>query len=400
LGLVAVAALGLGLYGRSVRFDFTHTDDTVLLVDDARFIGDLANVPKTLSRPFFRASVKSEGYYRPLVTSSFILDAQWTATRAAGYHAMNVLWHVAACWLVFFVLEALGFGYAAALIGTLAFCASPAVAEAVYWVPGRCDLLLGVGFLTSTLFFFRYLRDGSTLPLLGHLVGLAAALLSKEAGLMIPLALVAYVLLVEMQPRALRDWRPWVGWGAVLSGWYAIWSAAGPVATSETLAQRLGTVWSNLPVLVVQLGKTVIPIGLSVLANARDASPTVGAILFLLGMGSALWLSGRPRALFVWGGLVFLLFLLPTLAVSDFLILENRLYVPTMGILVSCLAVARAIRERWTLAAFRPLAIVGPAITLVFATVTWRYGDSFKDAPSFTAEAVDSSPHLALVSCN
>ena len=87
VGGLAVCALVAGVYGRSVTFDFTHTDDTVLLKDDARFISNVGNLPRTLARPFFPRSGRSEGYFRPLVTASFFLDARWNGIEPAAFVA-------------------------------------------------------------------------------------------------------------------------------------------------------------------------------------------------------------------------------------------------------------------------------------------------------------------------
>jgi protein O-mannosyl-transferase len=398
--LVAILALVLAVYGRSVGFDFTHTDDTVLLVDDAHFVADLGNLPRAFTRTFFRSSGRSEAYYRPLVTISFMIDAQWGGTKPAVYHASNLMAHVLACCLLFLLLRELDVGPGLSLLGALIFSVNPAIAEAVYWVPGRCDLLLGIGFLASGLCFLRYLHTGRPLWLVAHLSGFAIALLSKETAVMIPPSLVAYVLVVRKRPQALRDVRLWLGWGSLLLGWYFSWSHAGAAGLSQTLGQRLGTVWSNLPVLLTHLGKTIVPAGLSVLANARDASPAIGAVLLLAGAAFVFWLSGRSRRLFVWGGLLFLFFALPTLAVSDFLILENRLYVPAVGIVISCLALAQGTEERWAPPPRPGSLAMATAILAVLSLKTWRYGESFRDAPSFTMQAVASSPHLALAHLN
>ena len=399
-GLLTILVLIIGVYGRSVRFDFTRTDDTVLLVEDARFIGNLSSIPQTLTRPFFRDSSRGEGYYRPLVTSSFILDAQWNGTQPAAFHATNVVCHLVATWLLVFLLIELGFGRTLSLIAAAIFSVNPAIAEAVYWIPGRCDLLLGVGFLISSLCFLRYLRSKGMGPLFVHLIGLGIALLSKEAGVIIPAVAMGYVLIVERRPQALRDRRLWAGWGVVLLGWYALWSSAGSVAASEPFSHRLATVWSNIPVLLVHLGKTVVPYGLSVLANRRDAGLWVGSLVFLSGVGIVAWLSGGARRIFIWGALVFFLFLLPTLAVSDFLILENRLYVPAMAVLIACLAMVQAVLEHREPRARQTLLALGAAVIVAYALRTWHYGESFRDAASFTAQAVKSSPQLALAHLN
>ncbi len=65
LGILAIFC-GL-LCGRAVGFEFTRTDDTVQLVDHARFVRLLGNLPAAFAQPFFAAN-GGASYYRPLVT--------------------------------------------------------------------------------------------------------------------------------------------------------------------------------------------------------------------------------------------------------------------------------------------------------------------------------------------
>ena len=152
IGLAVCVLLAAVVHGRSLTFEFTRTDDKVLLLDDEAFIRDAANIPRAFFRPFFPSAPRGETYYRPLVTTSFILDAQWKGVRPFAYHVTNVVLHVVATALFFVLLGRLGFGWAESIVGASLFAVHPALTEAVAWIPGRCDLLLGVGFLLSTLF--------------------------------------------------------------------------------------------------------------------------------------------------------------------------------------------------------------------------------------------------------
>ena len=102
----------------------------------------------------------------------------------------------------------------------------------------------------------------------------------------------------------------------------------------------------------------------------------------------------------MWGALVFVAILLPTLTVSDFLILENRLYVPTMGIVVAGLVLMENLLDRAAPWAKRVAPACAVVVVALLSAVTWTYGRDFKDAPSFTAQAVAMSPHLALAHLN
>src|SRR5260370_5592017 len=82
------------LHGRTAGFGFTRTDDRVLLNDDAAFIQDLSSLSKIFWRPFFAASPRGETYFRPIVTGSFIVDAQWAGITPRAFHLTNVALHI------------------------------------------------------------------------------------------------------------------------------------------------------------------------------------------------------------------------------------------------------------------------------------------------------------------
>jgi tetratricopeptide (TPR) repeat protein len=142
-------------------------------------------------------------------------------------------------------------------------------------------------------------------------------------------------------------------------------------------------------------------VNLAVLASARDTSLIPG----LIGAGglsvAGVFLRGRSLRLYCWGIGFFVLFVLPSLPVSDFLILENRLYVPAVGVVVAILAATGSLLGRVggpILA--RSAAAAGLLLVLAFSAESWSYTESFRDPLSFTEQAVRSAPHLGLAHLN
>jgi tetratricopeptide (TPR) repeat protein len=388
------------LYGRTASFGFTRTDDRILLNNDAAFIQEPSSLSKVFGRPFFPASPRGETYFRPVVTASFIVDAQWAGIAPRAFHLTNVALHVAGTCLLFLLLVQLGLGLWPSLIGAAVFAAHPALTEAVAWIPGRCDTLLGIGVLASTLLLIKFVEAPRWRLLLGHLLAYAFALLSKESAVALPAVLVGLLFLLPKGGRALRNPRLWLGWVSVAGCWVILRAgvAGGP---GEGLAQRLANLLSHLPVLLMHLGKLVLPVNLAALASAKDTSLIPGLMAAVVMAAVVLLLRGRCLRLYSWGLAFFILFLLPSLPVSDFLILENRLYVPAMGIMVAIVAAAESLRAgagQPTIT--RVAALAGVVIVLALATRTWSYSDCFHDPLSFTSQAVESSPHLALAHLN
>jgi tetratricopeptide (TPR) repeat protein len=398
--LLALALLCGLLYGRTVAFDFTRTDDTLQLVDHARFVGSLTNLPAAFAQPFFAAN-GAANYYRPLVTLTYMLDAQWTAARPAGYHLTNVLLHLGAAWFFFLLVRRLGFSLDLSLAAAGVLVAHPVLTSAVAWIPGRGDSLLALWFLAAMLPLLRWLEGRDRRVLFAHAASMLLALFTKEAAAALPLVFVAFLLLVAPQSRALRKPVLWLAWGLPLLTWYLCRRMALASAGEERLLTQLGEVGRHTTVLLMFLGKAVWPLRLSVLAIERDTPWVAGAIAIVPIVLAFFWLEGAHRRLFAWGICSFVLLLLPSLAVSDFLILEIRSYAPLVGLLVAFLAVAQQARQRWCSArAIRIQRAVAAAVVAVLALRAGLYVEAFRDPGAYTRQAVVSSPSSALAHLN
>lgn len=401
VAIVGLIILGAVLYGRTVSFEFTRTDDKVLLVDDAKFIENPSSAARVFGRTFFAGNGRGEKYYRPLVTLTFILDSQWAGVAPRAFHVTNLMLHVGVTCLFFLLLRCLCFEVAAAAFGAALFAVHPALTEAVVWIPGRCDLLLGLAVLVSTFFFVRFLDSPGSTPFCGHVLGWFLALLCKEAAIALPLVLMAYVFLVDGRRHRLREPRLWWGWSITVAVWYLLRSTASNPVAAEVPTERLGVLVDHLPAYLMHLGKLLWPSRLAVLANARDTSLLPGLIAAGVLALAGLWLRGRSRRLFLWGLSVFVLFILPSLPVSDFLILENRLYVPAIGIILSLLVLAEEIRARAASRVSGPFFSVAAALAVVLLAMrAWFYSEEFRNPAIFTAAAVVESPRLGLAHLN
>jgi hypothetical protein len=182
------------------------------------------------------------GYFRPLVTLSYIVDWTLGRGRAGFFHATNVLWHAIAAVLATRVAvrwtNSTAWGVAAALL----FALHPTRTESVVWVSGRTDLMMTV-FLLAALELARAAigaanaprpvaaADPATKPTTrvhGARVGLflfaatlsaCAAFLCKEAAAGLPLLFLVEVLATHGE-RERRPWRLSLAGATALSATY------------------------------------------------------------------------------------------------------------------------------------------------------------------------------------
>lgn len=168
-------------------------------LDDMNLMNTLLNEPFHLKDIIF-PHVKS--YYRPLCELSFWLDHFFWFDSASGWHLTNVLLHAVNTGLVFAIGLVLFTGLStgkelAAFFSALLYGINPLATEAVCWVSGRSELILGVFTLSSFLCYVIFRRDRSYAALLLSGITYLCASLTKETALVLPALLIAFELLLQ-----------------------------------------------------------------------------------------------------------------------------------------------------------------------------------------------------------
>ncbi|HEY8087736.1 MAG TPA: hypothetical protein VIF09_07825 [Polyangiaceae bacterium] len=374
LDALLVAAVALAVHARTVAFGFTGLDDRDLVVGDRAFLADPASLLHVFGRAYLHVVDATHAYWRPMVTASYVLDAQWSGVHPWGFHATNVLLHATASVLVLALLRRFRVGRVPAVLAALVFAVHPALAAAVAWIPGRNDELVAALGLASWI----ALRRRRTVL---HLALFALALMAKETAVALPL-----VWLVE---RA-GGWRAWRAPGWRVGAWTVLVALRVAVHPSVPHA-TLRDVASNVPLFAASLGQLVFPVRPSALAVIEDL-PLWPGLVVAAGVALVTWRSSRVRRrVVVFGALVFAATFAPALLVPGTLVLGSRLYLPMVGVLLVATELARALApERKTLLAF------GGVGLLALGALTAAFEGSFHDEGAFAREAVGGSPRSPL----
>lgn len=322
-------AISLALYGPSVRFGFVHADDVDLIAGNAAFLGDPANLPRVFARSYFETpavATDAQTYYRPVVIASFMADTIAGRGAPGFLHATNAALHALAAALLLALVRRLGAGPGAAFAAALVFAVHPLNGQAVYWIPGRNELLLALFVLAAWLAWLRGADTGRRRWLAAHAVAWLLALLSKETAIVFPLVWVLYA----WQARRARDLLRapvWGSWLAALFVWLALrTNALGWEAGGEAFGAFASALWRNLPGMVATIGKVAVPTRLNVTPGAGWQDVAIGAAVWaILGAAFGRCLPWRTQA-FVWGWC--LLAFLPALGVSGLPAYEHRAYLP------------------------------------------------------------------------
>jgi hypothetical protein len=392
--LLAVVALTVALYARTLAYPWSYLDDQELVVGELAVLSQPGAAAKAFGRPYFQGRERDHAYYRPVVTASFALDAAGSGDVASGYRATNVLLHALAGCLLLLVLVAEGYSRGLSLLVTLGFVAHPALTATVAWIPGRDDLLLGLFSLAAWLALERCGRGTRALPAVVHGAAFFLALASKETAIALPFVFALRKLVVARQPLA-----------TAVPRWLALtWLAA---VVTVALARRsvlgsglglpavgVGELLGGGKALLTGLGSLLVPFRPQFLAVSGDVPLAPGCLALAL-LLAALALPGvsRRRILVALGSYAALS--LPSVPASSVLVLESRLYLPAVALSLGIAEIARCLPLP---NGARPA--LGAGVVVAAASLAWRTLGDYADRTTFARSLSRGSPHSALAQRN
>ncbi|MGH7786015.1 MAG: tetratricopeptide repeat protein [Candidatus Binatia bacterium] len=320
-GTVLIAlALAIGVaYANSFSTGFALDNRAIILDNPHLRAATAANVATLLTHDYWHPAAVN-GLYRPLATLSYLFNYSvlGNGERPAGYHAVNLLLHVACAALVYALILQLGQAPLAAGLAAALFGLHPVATEAVTNIVGRADLLAALAVLAGLLCHVRATTARGAAAW-GWRAALAASflagLLSKESAVVLPILILAWELVAQRPRRA--GWASALGrdgwvlvpvlagvgvarWWVVQQSWPAEASALdNPILAAEFWAGRA----TALKVLGLQLWTLAWPVHLSADYSANQVPlsgwpPDAGTLLSIAVVGALLgavvWLYRRP----------------------------------------------------------------------------------------------------------
>jgi Flp pilus assembly protein TadD len=186
IALLLTALTAFAVYVATLSYDFVW-DDEFLIIEN-RYLEDWSELGNNLTSDFFRKTrdVAFIGYWRPVITLSYMLDRALFQDQAWGFHLRNVLLHVLSSCLVLLVAWRLPVSKRVALGAGLLFAAHPVHVESVAWVSGRTDVYCGLFALLAVFLDLEHARAPGRAKRFGSVVATCLALLSKEMAATLP----------------------------------------------------------------------------------------------------------------------------------------------------------------------------------------------------------------------
>jgi tetratricopeptide (TPR) repeat protein len=213
-GIAVVLALTFAVYIPTLRYQFVHDDRGQILDNPA--VHSWHFVPTYFTSHVW-AGVMPEGmgnFYRPLFLLWLRINDAVFGNHAWGWHFTTILVHAFTTLLVCLLACRLGISRDAALLAALIFGLHPAHIEAVAWISGVTEPLLGMFLLASFLAYMQWRLERGRKWILISLALFALALGEKETALILPGLLLVYDWIFGREwgrPLELRRLLAWCG---------------------------------------------------------------------------------------------------------------------------------------------------------------------------------------------
>lgn len=354
-------------YANALGNGFAYDDNHVVAMNP---VVTQAQWGEALMGPYWQGARPGSGLYRPVSVTSFV--AEWHAWGGSplGFHAVNLLVHVAVCLLVLALLVRF-VPRTPAVVGALLFAVHPVHVEAVANIVGLEELLAAAAFLGACLLYLdgaKWGPAGRAARLAGiavlYLVGLGA----KEIAVTLPGVLLLLELFrgaeregesataERLSVRLRREAPVFLSLVAVLGAYLVVRASVLGTVTGEVPAPALRGLPSTARVLTAltvwpqYLRLMVFPADLSadytpaVLMVAHRVNPIVvlGGVILATFVALA-WTLRKSAPVVALGITWFLVTVLPVsnlVIPAGILLAERTLYLPSVGFVIVVAALA------------------------------------------------------------
>lgn len=387
-----ITALIFLFYIQTIWFDFNYIDDNLIVFDEYNKINSLSKIPDS-----FVSGYLYENYYRPMVMISFIIDAAVAGQSPVIYRITNIILHIFVALLLFEVLRRFVTKDYVALISASLFAIHPLNVSAVSWIVGRNDLLLAFFSIASILSFILFREQSKRYYLLLSLTFYLLAILSKEAGVLIPAIFVLYEILIRKEKSfKINNLIPLFYFIIPAFIYLFLRNFIASINIREEIS--INSFVQNIYILFEYLAKTVYFFYIDPLPVKNLSLILIGILVLLLIVFYLLKYRQKSVNTFLFGILIALLFILPTLFVrvnsddGEFNYIDCRMYLPLFGLIISFASFLEKILVTFKKQIIYTLLIV---LFTYSSTFTFLTNQVYKDGEAYWTAALEKNSNRA-----
>lgn len=196
VALVLLAAITTLVLAPSIEYDFLNLDDTYYIHDNSWLRSfSLRNIASMFGHHY-------NYHYHPLTIFTYMLEFQLFGLNPAGYHATNIMLHVATALLLFGLLRLFSTDVYTSFILAQLFAVHPLRVESVVWISERKDVLCALFYLAGLCLWVlaSKVRGSKERELIGaSIIAFLLAALSKAMAVSFPFVVILNDLLCHRE---------------------------------------------------------------------------------------------------------------------------------------------------------------------------------------------------------
>ncbi|MBM2814657.1 MAG: repeat-containing protein YrrB [Ignavibacteria bacterium] len=351
------------------------------------------------------------GNYNPITITSYNFDYSLFGASPFGFHLVNLLLHSAVVFFLFFLIRKLTGECFIAFFVALLFGIHPLHVESAAWIAGRKDLLLGLFFVLSSIYYLKYKNDSNRIQFyIISFIFFIIACLSKAVAVMLPVVFLLYDFLENKK----------INWKSIYEKipFFIVSLILGLVTIDAQKAEgSLKSIPANTLVdkillffygLFFYIYKMFVPLGLSANYSAPpktgDSIPAIVLItpIVIIGLVAlALYLRKKSKIL-SFGCLFYFITILPVLQivpVGNAFTADRFFYIPSIGLFFALAAGIHYLYSHLKNSEYLNRRLILTIITIIFlllSFLSWQRTKIWKDEMTLFTDVIKTNPTFSL----
>lgn len=334
LPYLIIILFAVATYYQTIDFNVVECDDHEIIIKDFARINNISDWDKEFAKSYMHNS-----YYRPLVKISFMLNAQMSGKNPLSYHITNLIFHLIAVSLVFYLFSLIGYNKIFSFFAGIIYSVHPLFTNAVAWIVGRNDLLFSIFILLAFIFLIKFKLNRKKINIIFHSLFFLFALFTKETAVVAPLLFISYLTIIKKEKIYDKQSILYlIIWLIPIIIWYI--SRANADLSEPVYKSGFDIFIFNLRMIPEFVSKFFFPAKLSVLPTYNMFNTVLGIVIIIL-LSIIYFKSNTKRNSYIlFGSLWFLILILPGMFITlknshiwnEYL--ECRVYLASLGLII------------------------------------------------------------------
>ncbi|MDD3923256.1 MAG: hypothetical protein PHY39_07000, partial [Endomicrobiaceae bacterium] len=322
-------------YGKSINFDYTNLDDDLLIPRSIFVSSEIKNIPKLFLTSCYYSN--DTVFYRPILSLSFVIEATFFKNNIKIYHLTNIILFILSIYLMYVFLYKLRLDKDILKFIILLIAVHPIFTSCAVWIPGRNDTLLTIFIMLSFINFVNYLELNKSKYVILYFFFFILALFTKETAIaIIPMYFIfIFSFGYRIKPRNIIN-NLLILFLTLIIYFILRSLSVSSIGIKEYILNFSICGFNILSGFMTYIEKFIIPKYIPVmLYNIRINPLTIVInILTFSFLAISYYRNFIDRKIIIFSLLWFIICLLPTFFMQEYLFLTHRLIIPSLGMII------------------------------------------------------------------